>query len=37
MAEFEYLRFDRDGDVLVVTVDKPDTTSTRLTPRCTTS
>jgi len=24
MAEFEYLRFDRDGDVLVVTVDKPD-------------
>ena len=24
MTDFEYLRFDRDGDVLVVTVDKPD-------------
>ncbi|MCP4851202.1 MAG: hypothetical protein GY900_05655, partial [Actinomycetia bacterium] len=22
--EFEYMRFERDGDVLVVTVDKPD-------------
>ena len=22
--DFEYLRFERDGDVLVVTVDKPD-------------
>ena len=24
MTDFEYLRFDRDDDVLVVTVDKPD-------------
>ena len=24
MTDFEYLHFDRDGDVLVVTVDKPD-------------
>ena len=23
-AAFEYLRFERDGDVLVVTIDKPD-------------